>query len=136
MSKSAGYWQQLNNQQMKTRKEYKEEYLKMKFKMGVFQLKNKENGKVFIGSSPDLIANWNSLRFQLEMGSYPNTDLQSDWKKFGSNSFEYSIIDEIAQPDDDIEKYKKEMKALEIMIIEDIQPFGVKGYNKPAKNKL
>jgi len=56
----------------------------MKFKMGVFQIKNNCNGKIFIGSSLDLTAIWHAQKLQLEMGMHQNSDLQKDWKKYGS----------------------------------------------------
>lgn len=115
---------------MKTRKELKEEYKQMKFKIGVFRLKNEINGKVFIGSSLDLVAIWNSLRLQLQMGSYPNSELQSDWKKYGSENFTYQILDEIKQTDDHKGDYRDDIKALEELILEERQPFDDRGYNK------
>lgn len=114
---------------MKTRKELKEEYKQMKYKMGVFQIKNNVNGKIFIGSSLDLKAIWFAQKLQLNNGMHQNCELQKDWKAFGADHFSYEIIDEISQKDDSLIDYKKEIKALEDMIIEEIQPFGEKGYH-------
>ena len=74
---------------MKTWKELKEEYKQIKYKMGVFQIKNDCNGKIFIGSSLDLKAIWHSQRLQLETGTHSNRDLQKDWKEFGPEKFRY-----------------------------------------------
>lgn len=114
---------------MKTRKELKEEFKQMKFRMGVFQIKNKINGKVFIGSSLDLKAIWHRQKFQLDAGMHKNSDLQNDWKKYGPENFSYEILDEIVQSDEKHLDYQKEIKALEDMIIDDLQPFNDKGYN-------
>lgn len=102
----------------------------MKFKMGVFQIRNIDNGKVFIGSSLDLNAAWNSQKFQLNAGLHSNPGLQKDWKTFGNDCFVYEILDEIKSIDDENTDYSKEVKTLEEMIIEEIQPFENKGYNK------
>ena len=118
---------------MKTRKELKEEYKQMTFKMGVFQIKNNINGKIFIGSSLDLKAIWYAQKLQLDMGMHQNSELQKDWKEFGSENFSYEILDEINQTEDKPIDYKKEIKTLEDMIIDDLQPFEENGYNKKSK---
>lgn len=63
---------------MKTKKELKRIYKEKKFKMGVFQIRNTSNQKIFVGSSIDLDAIWNRLRTELKFGSYPNAPLQKD----------------------------------------------------------
>ncbi|MFH0894043.1 MAG: GIY-YIG nuclease family protein [Bacteroidota bacterium] len=110
----------------------KEEYRQMKFRMGIFQIRNKINNKVFIGSSNDLIAKWNSQKFQLEAGMHANAELQKDWNEKGEENFEYSILDEIDQGDD-TEKNNKDLKVLEQLWFEKISPFDEKGYNRPIK---
>jgi len=118
---------------MKTRKELKEDYKHMKFKMGVFQIKNNINGKIFIGSSLDLMAIWHAQKLQLDMGMHQNGNLQKDWTEYGSENFSYEILDEINETKDNTTDYKKEVKTLENMIIDDLQPFENKGYNKRTK---
>jgi 23S rRNA A1618 N6-methylase RlmF len=118
---------------MKTRKELKEEYKKMKFKMGVYQIRNKINGKIFISSTLDLNAAWNSQKFQLNFGSHKNEELQKEWKEFGEESFVYEIVDELKHIEDKEMNYNEEIKVLENMLIEELQPFGNRGYNKRKK---
>ncbi|MCX6248019.1 MAG: GIY-YIG nuclease family protein [Bacteroidetes bacterium] len=115
---------------MKTRKELKEEYKQMKYKMGVFKIVNIKSNKIFVGSSQDLIAIWHAQKLQLDFGIHPNSDLQKEWKEFGPESFRYEIIEEIKQTEDKPVDYDKEIKALEEMILEELQPFGNAGYNK------
>lgn len=118
---------------MKTRHELREEYKQIKYKMGVFQIKNISNGKIFISSSLDLKAIWHSQRLQLETGTHVNSDLQKDWNEFGPENFSYEILEEIQEKDDKPLDYRKEIKALEQIVIEDLQPFGDKGYNRKPK---
>jgi frataxin-like iron-binding protein CyaY len=115
---------------LKTRKELKEEYKQMKFKMGVFQIKNKINGKVFIDSSTDLKAIWFAQKLQLDTGIHQNNDLQRDWKELGAENFIYEILEEIKQEDDKPVDNNKELKKLKEMIIEELQPYENKGYHK------
>ena len=119
---------------MKSRKELREEYNNMKFQMGVFRIKNNVNGKIFIGSSLDLKAIWHAQKLQLDFGIHPNSDLQKEWKEYGVENFSYEIIEEIKHIEDKPVDYTKEIKVLEDMIIEELQPFENKGYNK--RNKL
>jgi hypothetical protein len=116
---------------MKTRKELKEEYKQMKFRMGVFGIRNTLNGKIFIGSSLDLKAIWNAQRFQLEAGMHQNAALQKEWKEIGAANFVYEIIEEIEPSEDKPLDNAKDIKALEQMLIDELQPFGDKGYNQP-----
>ena len=115
---------------MKSQKELKEEYKQIKYKMGVFGITNKVNGKIFIGSSLDLDAIWHAQKLQLSVGMHQNTVLQKDWNEFGANNFSYDIFEEIKQTDDSKNDYKRGVKALEELLIEEMQPFENKGYNK------
>ncbi|MCG6190026.1 GIY-YIG nuclease family protein [Maribellus maritimus] len=115
---------------MRTRKELKNIYKEMKFKIGVFQIRNMVNQKIFIGSSTDLNAIWNRIRTELRFGNYPNIELQRDWNNFGEDNFIFEILGEIKQEDDEKNpNYRKEVKELEKMFIEELQPFDDKGYN-------
>ena len=115
---------------MKTRKELKEQYKQRKNKMGVFQIKNTHNNKIFIGSNLDLNAIWNRQKMQLKLESHPNKDHQEDWKEYGEESFIYEILAELKQDDKKEINYKRELKELEKLYIEELEPFEAKGYNK------
>ena len=114
---------------MKTHKEMKEAYKLYKSKKGVYQIRNMLNGKIFVGSSTDLKAIWNRNKVQLNFGNHPNEELQKDWKELGEEAFEYEILSEIKEEEKEI-NFKKEVKALEELYIEELQPFKEKGYNK------
>jgi len=114
---------------MKTRKEIKEEYKLKKFRMGVYQIKNKLNQKIFIGSSPDLDAKWNSQKFQLNAGLHPNFELQKDWTEHGEQNFTYEILELLNDEDFNATQIRKELKKLEDRFIEKLQPFGDHGYH-------
>ena len=98
---------------MKTHKELKEEYKLYKSPKGVYQIRNKKNRKILIGSSTDLKAIWNRQRAQLNFGSHPNKELQKEWNENGEDSFEYEILAEINEKDDEKKDYKKEVRELE-----------------------
>lgn len=118
---------------MKTRKDLIQEYKQTKFRMGVFQIKNTVNGKIYIESSVNLEVIWNRHRTELNFGGHRNAELQKDWKEFGEENFKYEILSEIEQKEGDTTDYKKELKLLEQMYIAELQPFGDKGYHNPPK---
>lgn len=114
---------------MKSKKELKAAYKEMKFPMGVFQIKNKTNGKLFVDSSLNMPAKWNRHHVQLKFGSHRNKILQQEWNQFGAAAFEYKILSEIPFKDATVD-YGKEVEILEELYLEELQPFGEKGYNK------
>ncbi len=118
---------------MKTKKELTEEYKQLKFKMGVFQIRNVINGKIFVESSINLDAIWNRHRAQLGFGSHPCTSLQKDWKEFGEDNFKFEILSEIEHREGVTVDYKKDLKLLEKMYLEELEPFEEKGYNQRPK---
>ncbi len=98
---------------MKTRKELKDEYKLMKFRSGIFQIINKNENKIYLQTTFDLDKAFNSDLFQLNAGLHQNKDLQNDWIKFGSESFDLKILDELKSKDtatsDQIRKDLKEL---------------------------
>ncbi|MEZ5106063.1 MAG: GIY-YIG nuclease family protein [Draconibacterium sp.] len=119
---------------MESKKEMKNRYKEMKFRMGVFQIRNTKNQKIFIGSSTDVDAIWNRIRTELKFGSYPNPELLKDWNVYGDDSFVFEILSEIKPTEDDKHiNYRKEVKELENMFIDELQPFNERGYNAPEK---
>lgn len=105
---------------MKTKKEIKEEYKQMKFPMGVFQIKNLSNNKVFIDNSVDMNATWNRHKTELKFGTHRNKELQKDWTEKGENNFMFEILSELKQDDSNNVNYTKELQLLQQMIIEDM----------------
>jgi hypothetical protein len=118
---------------MKTNKELKNDYKFYKSPKGVFQIRNKTNGKIFIGNSRDLKAIWNRQRTQLNFGNHPNQELQNDWNLLGEDSFAYEIIFEIKEVEGKEIDIPKELKILEQLYLEELQPFDDRGYNKMKK---
>lgn len=119
---------------MKTQKELKDEYKQKKFKIGVFQIRNTVNGKIFVGSNVNLDAIWNRHQLQLNVGSHPSPGLQSDWKTYGEQAFKFEILAEVQQKEGETGDYSGEMKDLELLFLEELKPYGDKGYNKPPKS--
>jgi hypothetical protein len=112
------------------KKEIKKQYKQSLRPMGIFQIKNLANNKIFIGSSSNIEGKLNSIKFQLEMGSYINKDLQKDFNQFGVENFLFETLD-ILEPKQDTEyNYNEDLKTLEEMWIDKLQPFNERGYHK------
>lgn len=119
---------------MKSKSELKKEYKNRKIPMGIYQIKNLNNGKVFIGSSANLDGIINRSRFALNYGSHRNIELQNDWKKLGENKFTFEVLDYLEPKEGETIDYKEELVLLEQLWLEKIKPYGERGYNKiPAK---
>jgi hypothetical protein len=67
---------------------------------------------------------------ELEYGNHRNAGLQSDWKTFGAESFVFEILAEIEQKEGEESDYKREIKELKEMYLEELKPFGDKGYHQ------
>ena len=107
---------------MNARKKLKEEYKQRKNRMGVFQIRNTVNGKIFVGSSLNFDAIWNRTKMELNFGNHRNPVLQNEWKLFGEANFKYEILSEVVQKDEDRIDYNKEVKTLEGMFIAELNP--------------
>lgn len=112
------------------RKELIKQYKQTIQPMGVYQIKNKRNGKVYIGSTKNLPGKINSHKFQLKNDLHPNREMQKEFREIGEEGFSFDVLDRLEPKEDLNYDYSEELKTLEAMWIEKLQPFNEKGYNK------
>ena len=117
---------------MKSRQELKRDYLERVKPAGVFQVKNTITGKMLLGSSLNLEGALNSHRFSLTIGSHRNTALQHDWNSYGSDAFAFEVLEMVKISDSPYFNLNDELTLLEQIWIEQLQPFGERGYNRDA----
>lgn len=103
--------------------------------MGVYQIKNRVNGKVLIGSSVNLPAILNRYQSELKTGGCRNAALQREWKEFGSEAFEFKELEILEPEDDPAYDPAEDLQVLEDLWVEKLKPFEEKGYNKLPGNK-
>lgn len=115
---------------MKTKKELKEEYKQAKSVMGVFQIRNKVNGKVFIDNSTNIMSKWNRHQAELKFGNHRNKELQKEWNDFGEENFVFEILSEIEPKKEGHKDYNQEVKVLQEMILEELKIEDHKLYNR------
>ncbi|MEK6287401.1 MAG: GIY-YIG nuclease family protein [Acidobacteriota bacterium] len=120
---------------MNKKKELKREYQQNHTPMGIYQIRNTANDKVFIGTALNLPGVLNGQKFQLSAGSHLNKRLQADWNEFGSESFTFEILDELSATEGPSHDYRADLAFLEEFWLETVQPYGERGYNEKKKDK-
>jgi len=107
--------------------------------MGVYQLRNVHNGKIYVDGSMDLPGTLNRFNFCKQMNNCLHHELKQDWTAFGPEAFVFEELDQIKpheEPAGDpaaAKQYRKEVDALLELWLEKLEPYGEKGYNKPKK---
>lgn len=115
---------------MDRKKQLKLEYKETPRPMGVFQIKNTANGKVFIVSSMNVPGSFNSQRFQLNLNSHSNKELQADWNSYSSEAFTFEILEIINPEKIAKDDWREAVSVLETKWLDNLQPYQEKGYNK------
>jgi hypothetical protein len=91
---------------------------------GLFQVRNDRSGRVLVGASPDLPGMLNRQRFQLEMGSHPDKELQADWNEFGPEAFSIEVLDVLERDETDTSDPAEDLAALKLAWLESLQAEG------------
>jgi len=114
---------------MDRKKELKEQYKNMRPDMGIFMVHSKSSGKCHIESTKDLKSKINRTKFQLELGSHPDRELQEEWDNYGEKDFIIEILEKLKydknEPDRD---YTEDLELLKIMWEEKLLQKGMKFY--------
>lgn len=58
---------------------------------GIYFIKNKINGKIYVGSSVDITKRWIDHKYKLKLGIHINKHLQASWKKHGAHNFLFIV---------------------------------------------
>ena len=110
------------------------EYKETKRPMGVYQIRNTANGKLLVGASVDLPSMLNRHRAELRMGGHRNRALQEEWAEFGPDAFEFEVLDTLTPPEGRPDyNPADDLKALEQLWLDNLSPFGERGYNAEPK---
>jgi hypothetical protein len=112
------------------KKEIKQHYKLRPPDMGVYQVKNLESGKIYLGRAMDLKGKLNSERFQLKNNLHRNQELQKDFNELGMGKFSFEVLDRLPLQEDPGHEYGVDLQILERMWLEKLQPYDGKGYNK------
>jgi DNA-binding transcriptional regulator YhcF (GntR family) len=111
------------------RAEIKRQYRENRPDMGVYQIRNTVNGKIYVGSSQNLEGTRNSRLFQLRMGKVVfSREMQKELNEFGAEKFEFSVLGVLERPEQG-ENVEQSLAALHLHWLEKLQPFAERGYN-------
>jgi group I intron endonuclease len=80
---------------------------------GIYQIKNKNNNKIYIGSSSNITYRWNQHVYNLIFNIHPNYKLQSDFNRYEINNFEFSILELVENEKELLNVEQKYIDALE-----------------------
>jgi hypothetical protein len=111
------------------KKELQVQYKLMKPAMGLFAVINEKEHKYYLETAQNLKATMNSIQFMLNLGSHPNADLQSDWKKAGPTGLGLRLLEQIEYDKDELKTdYSEDLELLKTIWIEKLLAQGVRLY--------
>lgn len=64
--------------------------------IGIYQIKNIINNKIYIGSSKDIFRRWKEHKGLLNNKKHHSYRLQIDWNEYGESNFEFSILEVVS----------------------------------------
>lgn len=118
--------------QPERKKELIREYKETPRPMGVFQIKNNANGKIFLLKALDIPGIINRHRLELERNMHRNPELQADWNRYGSEVFSFDVLATLKPEEYLPEEWPKAVAKLLEELLEKLQPYDATGYNKRA----
>ena len=71
-------------------------------KSGIYQITNKINNKIYIGSSVNIEARWAGHRSDLKNKKHHSRHLQHSWELHGSGAFEFMYMSEVLPRDNSV----------------------------------
>ncbi len=112
------------------KKELKKRYKMRLPDMGIYQVKNLESGKIYIGRAMDLNGKLNSERFQLKNNLHMNREMQNDFNGLGEEKFAFEILDRLRAKEGHGYDYGDDLQTLEKMWLDKLLPYAERGYHK------
>lgn len=75
------------------RKEAAKEFKSRKVPKGIFAIRCRTTGAVWVDSSPNLDATRNGAWFQLRGGLHRDKELQREWNACGGEAFDFEVLE-------------------------------------------
>lgn len=117
---------------MDRKRELKRQARETRVEAGVYRIVNTRNGKSFVESTRNL-KTINGQRFTLENDSHMNRALQQEWNEFGADAFTFEVLEVLERPETGYFDETDALKKLKEKWLDQLQPFGERGYNPMPK---
>lgn len=111
------------------RKELLKEYRSRPQPMGLYQVRHRPTGRVYVGRAQNLAGMLNSVRLQLSVGTFGCRALQEDYRRDGETAFVIEALETLEPNPDPGVRPEDELVVLETMTKEGLRDRGVQGYN-------
>ena len=111
------------------KKELIREYKETPRPMGVFQIKNNSNGKLFLLKALNIPGIINRHQLELRRGMHRNPELQADWNRYGEDAFSFDVLATLKPEEYLPEQWPGAVAELLKTWLEKLQPYGEAGYN-------
>src|SRR5947209_6598476 len=72
-------------------------YKERKSTAGIYLVRCKASGEIWVGQSPNLDTIQNRIWFTLRFGSNPHQGLQKAWRDHGAESFTFEVVERLAE---------------------------------------
>jgi len=120
---------------LRRRKEWIELYKQARKAAGVYGVRNRESGRLLLGSSVNLHGPLNRHRSELRNGSHRCAELQADWDRLGEGMFSFEILDRVPQALEGPER-DEALKQLEQKWLAACAPGTAACYNSSPKIRV
>ncbi len=65
----------------------------IKDKSGIYSIRNTENKRLYVGRAKNIHRRWQSHIRELENDKHRNTELQGDFNKYGTDAFQFDVLE-------------------------------------------
>jgi len=114
-----------------------QQFKEMKPDMGIFAIRNRASGKCWLAVSQNLKGAINSTLFGLRLGSFPQRDLQRDWKELGESGFAVEILETLSYDKDETKTdYSEELAILRMLWEERLAKEGMVLYGSDREKGI
>ena len=110
----------------------KREYKETRQLPGVYAIRNEKTGRFFVGSSRNVNARINRHKASLSFGSEEISELMSDWKEYGRDSFTFEVLETLDGEYESDKELSDELSLLEQMWTEKYAQGGGGSYPNPV----
>ena len=98
--------------------------------VGVGVVRNRVSGKTLVVAGVDIPSLLNRHQAQLRRLRHGNKALQDDWNSEGPDAFEFTVLDTIKPSDQPGYDPTEDLRVLEALWLEKLQPFEPAGYQR------